>query len=145
MTGEVTGLKTGQHGFHIHEFGDYTAGCVSAGPHFNPAGKDHGGPNDENRHAGDLGNITAWHGRAQPDGVNIVDAQIPLEGPNSILGRSVVVSKLNTCTQIKSPVAQTQVLCGHKYCMCTISVIFLYIIHVAKCHFTCTRSKCACN
>ena len=67
-----------------------STGCVSAGPHFNPFGKEHGGPKDENRHAGDLGNIIADdNGTAK---IDIVDSQIPLDGPNSIIGRSVVVS-----------------------------------------------------
>ena len=90
MTGQITGLKPGQHGFHIHQFGDYTGGCVSAGGHFNPAKKEHGGPSDENRHAGDLGNVTA--NEAGVVTLDIVDAQIPLSGENSIIGRSVVVS-----------------------------------------------------
>ncbi|KAL5983941.1 cysteine desulfurase Selenocysteine lyase [Asimina triloba] len=59
------------------------------GPHFNPAGKEHGAPEDENRHAGDLGNVTAGD-----DGTvtfTKIDSQIPLSGPNSIIGRAVVV------------------------------------------------------
>jgi len=89
VTGEVTGLQPGNHGFHIHQFGDYSAGCTSAGAHFNPASKEHGGPADAERHAGDLGNIVAdAAGKAV---INITDTQIPLEGPNSIIGRSVVV------------------------------------------------------
>jgi len=89
VTGEVKGLKPGLHGFHVHEFGDNTNGCTSAGPHFNPHGKTHGGPEHEVRHAGDLGNVLAdANGVAN---VNITDAQISLAGPTNIVGRSLVV------------------------------------------------------
>ncbi|BFZ25277.1 hypothetical protein BsWGS_28316 [Bradybaena similaris] len=89
VTGNLRGLAPGKHGFHIHEFGDYTNGCVSAGGHFNPCRKNHGGPCDEERHAGDLGNITA--GSNGTANIELKDAQIPLIGENSIIGRSLVV------------------------------------------------------
>ncbi|KAF5192669.1 Superoxide dismutase [Cu-Zn] [Thalictrum thalictroides] len=89
VTGTLSGLKPGLHGFHVHALGDTTNGCMSTGPHYNPAGKEHGAPQDENRHAGDLGNVTV--GNDGTVNLNIVDCQIPLTGPNSIIGRAVVV------------------------------------------------------
>lgn len=90
LSGEVSGLKKGLHGFHIHEFGDNTNGCTSAGAHFNPEKEDHGAPESTVRHVGDLGNI-----EASADGgvtkVCIQDSRISLAGPNSILGRTLVV------------------------------------------------------
>ncbi|EGG16639.1 superoxide dismutase [Cavenderia fasciculata] len=86
---EVTGLKEGDHGFHVHQFGDTTNGCLSAGPHFNPHKKNHGAPTDDERHVGDLGNI-----KAGADGVakgTITDKIISLFGEHSIIGRTMIV------------------------------------------------------
>lgn len=88
----ITGLAPGLHGFHLHEYGDTTNGCMSTGAHFNPNKMTHGAPGDEIRHAGDLGNIVA-----NADGVaeaTIVDNQIPLTGPDSVVGRALVVHEL---------------------------------------------------
>jgi len=89
VEGTVTGLEPGKHGFHVHQFGDYSSGCASTGGHYNPAGKQHGAPGDENRHAGDLGNIVA--GADGSAVVDITDSQIPLSGANSVVGRAIVV------------------------------------------------------
>ena len=68
--------------------GNLTEGCKTAGPHFNPNGKTHGGPGKETRHVGDMGNIVAGE-----DGVGKYDAEddeAALSGANSIIGRSCV-------------------------------------------------------
>ncbi|CAN1167926.1 Superoxide dismutase [Cu-Zn] 2 [Linum perenne] len=89
VNGNISGLKPGLHGFHVHALGDTTNGCMSTGPHFNPHSKEHGAPDDENRHAGDLGNVTA--GDDGTASFTIIDKHIPLTGPHSIIGRAVVV------------------------------------------------------
>jgi Cu-Zn family superoxide dismutase len=90
IEGEITGLTPGKHGFHVHEKGDCSApDATSAGGHFNPTNKDHGGPMSKDRHVGDLGNITAnKNGTAK---FNFKDKVIQLSGENSILDRSLIV------------------------------------------------------
>ncbi|GFR10820.1 superoxide dismutase [Trichonephila clavata] len=89
ITGQISGLGAGLHGFHVHQYGDLSQGCASAGGHFNPFGKNHGAPSDEERHIGDLGNIEA--GQNGVANINIVDHQLRLCGPLSIVGRAIVI------------------------------------------------------
>lgn len=90
VVADLTGLKPGEHGFHLHEFGDASsADGTSAGGHFNPAKENHGAPTAEHRHAGDLGNLKAdASGHAVLD---YVDAKLSLDGAASIVGHGVVV------------------------------------------------------
>lgn len=86
----LEGLTPGLHGFHIHEYGDCSSpDAASAGGHFNPGHMPHAAPIAEKRHAGDLGNIEADStGVAKLD---VMDVRIDFSGPNSIIGRSVIV------------------------------------------------------
>ena len=57
------GIPEGEHGIHVHDVGVCDPSgpkpFATAGGHFNPTGTQHGGPDDPNAHAGDLGNIAA--------------------------------------------------------------------------------------
>ena len=87
IKGTITGLEPGEHGFHIHEFGDMSKGCESMGGHYNPDGVDHGHLGDG--HVGDLGNITADEsGTAK---FSIRADKVDLIGDRSVVGRGVVV------------------------------------------------------
>jgi Cu-Zn family superoxide dismutase len=90
IVGEFSGLTPGEHGFHVHEFGDCSmADGKCAGGHFNPTGAPHGGPDSPERHAGDLGNIKAGaDGKAT---YKRLDKMVSLNGRNSIIGRSVII------------------------------------------------------
>ncbi|XP_050221268.1 superoxide dismutase [Cu-Zn]-like isoform X2 [Mercurialis annua] len=89
LHGMVSGLQPGLHGMHIHT-DEERIDCLatkSIGPHFNPAEKEHGGPGDEIRHAGDLGNIIV--GEDGTANFTITGDQIPLTGKNNIMGMTI--------------------------------------------------------
>ncbi|MFO7850954.1 MAG: superoxide dismutase family protein [Bacteroidales bacterium] len=90
VSAEMTGLSEGKHGFHIHQYGNCSElDAGSAGGHFNPYDKPHGGPGDTERHVGDLGNINA-----SEDGtatLEMVDTLLTFHGESSITGRAIVV------------------------------------------------------
>lgn len=87
LSGDVTGLTPGKHGFHIHQFGDMrsTDGTATGG-HYNPHKTPHGGPHSKQHHAGDFGNVEAGaNGVAK---VNIKANGLKL---SDVLGRAIVV------------------------------------------------------
>jgi Cu-Zn family superoxide dismutase len=89
IEGEITGLTPGKHGIHIHIFGDLSQGATSCAGVFNPFGKNHGSPDDDERMVGDLGNVEVdEQGKCT---VQIEDRVLKLIGPHSVIGRSLVV------------------------------------------------------
>ena len=70
---KVSGMTPGLHGFHIHAVGRCQApDFASAGPHFNPEGKQHGWDNPMGHHLGDLQNLEVG-----PDGKAHVRVTVP--------------------------------------------------------------------
>uniref|UniRef100_A0A8C2GGD5 Superoxide dismutase 3, extracellular a n=1 Tax=Cyprinus carpio TaxID=7962 RepID=A0A8C2GGD5_CYPCA len=67
---------------HIHQYGDLSQGCVTAGAHYNPQAVDHPG------HPGDLGNFVSEQGVIRKF-MRLPEAK--LFGGHSVLGRAVVV------------------------------------------------------
>ena len=86
----ITGLTDGEHGFHIHTYGDLTDGCDSACSHFNPDNTEHGGLDSKIRHLGDLGNISSEKGvskgRLSTDTLSLKSGK-----RNCIVGRMIIV------------------------------------------------------
>ena len=112
VTANFDGVPEGEHGFHIHEFGDCSSGDgKSAGGHFNPEGVAHAGPSDETRHVGDLGNVTAdASGKVSK---SFVDQHIAFEGLKSIVGKGVILhAGTDDLTSQPTGAAGARIACG---------------------------------
>jgi Cu-Zn family superoxide dismutase len=112
ITGEITGLTPGEHGFHVHEFGDCSApDGASVGGHFNPTGMPHACPMADKHHAGDMGNI-----KADDEGkvvLQIEDKDLQLSGPTSIIGRSIIVhANRDDCSSQPAGNSGPKIACG---------------------------------
>jgi superoxide dismutase, Cu-Zn family len=84
INGKFSKLPPGTHAIHVHNVGTCTApDFTSAGPHFNPGGKQHGSANPNGPHAGDLPNF-----EVDAKGVGNVSFAVPdmtlRDGPNSL-------------------------------------------------------------
>jgi superoxide dismutase, Cu-Zn family len=89
----LSGLTPGaEHGFHVHEKGDCSSGDgMSAGGHYNPAGKPHGHHGSTDRHAGDLPNVRA---DASGNASTVFEATgISVGGAADIVGRGLIVHR----------------------------------------------------
>jgi Cu-Zn family superoxide dismutase len=109
---QLEGLKPGMHGFHVHEKGDCSApDAKSAGEHFNPTGQPHAARDAAARHLGDLGNVEAdASGKVQ---IKLVDTKLRLEGPESIVGKALIVhEKADDYTTQPSGNAGARLACG---------------------------------
>jgi Cu-Zn family superoxide dismutase len=86
IAGSVTGLGLGAHGIHIHGAGKCEPPFTSAGPHFNPLGKQHGFENPHGPHLGDLPNIdTPAAGTLR---FEVLVPGVTLKGANPLLDKS---------------------------------------------------------
>ena len=86
VTADIRGLAPNKKfGFHVHEFGTCENKGLFAGGHLNPWRKKHAGPQAENRHLGDLGNLIS-------DKQGVAVYSVSVKGKlEKFMGRSVIV------------------------------------------------------
>lgn len=87
ITGQFENIGgAGQHGFHIHEYGDLAWECKAAGGHYLPEGERIGELQDYSAL------IASWRGVANYYSWN---PAVKLDGDYNVMGRSMVVHALD--------------------------------------------------
>ena len=117
---QALGMSPGKHGVHIHTLGDLTDTQlgISTGGHYNPHSATHGCAPSTERKAGDLGNMLV-NGQGEGFYSEQRNALIRLDGPTSVIGRSLVVHALeDNCAPIEGP--QGDLSAGARIAFCTI-------------------------
>ncbi|XP_052810214.1 superoxide dismutase [Cu-Zn]-like isoform X2 [Mya arenaria] len=114
---------TDMHGFHVHEYGDMERGCSSMGGHYNPNNAPHGGPWNppRSRHVGDFGNVKQLSLTGNIE-TRIVDYLAKLNGPDSIMGRGMVLhAKKDDLGRGEGPDSRKTGNAGHRLACCIIT------------------------
>jgi Cu-Zn family superoxide dismutase len=93
LSGMVQGLKPdSEFGFHFHEKGDCSApDATSAGAHFNPTSQQHGNPQAQPHHAGDMLNVKSDAQGVAEVSIDNPDVSLQTGQPNDIIGKALVM------------------------------------------------------
>ena len=89
---EVSNAEPGLHGLHIHQKADCSApDATSAGGHFAPRDHDHGLPNEDTKHLGDLGNLEVGEDGSGQKTIVAKNANLDEGDDRSFLGRAIMI------------------------------------------------------
>lgn len=93
ISGMLQGLPPDSElGFHFHEKGDCSApDATSAGAHFNPTNQEHGHPQSEPHHAGDMLNVKSDAQGVAEVSIDNPDVSLQTGQPNDIVGKALVL------------------------------------------------------
>lgn len=113
LRAELSKLKPGGHGFHIHGRGKCKPDFTAASGHYNPTGKAHGLYNPSGHHAGDMPNIYAdAEGNVNAE---ILNTKVSLrKGRNNLFdanGSSIIIHA-KPDRHKRSPGVGSKVACG---------------------------------
>jgi Cu-Zn family superoxide dismutase len=113
VVADLTGAPAGKHGFHVHEKGDCSdPQARSAGDHFAPDGHQHGLPTGDQRHLGDMGNLTVEKDGSSRFEIVLKGANLKPNDPRSLLNRAIILHEKEDKGTQPSGDAGGRIACG---------------------------------